>query len=200
MGITFSELTSVNSTSAYFLQNKMTFFQTQSRQSHSVRTEMSIFGSYSCFFLFSGCCLVSWPCIYFLPFFLAVWSSVTRSWRQKWWASTKSWTRRGRSTRWRRSSCATLSVPRTTQSGGIRCCRKRWSSFSPRSVTSLRPAPPQPRIPADRIVTTPSGYSEGGRGPRAEMPVKTRNGLFDDVKGSKQDLAAGHKERRHVLI
>lgn len=112
----------------------------------------------------------------------AAWSSVTWSWRRKWWVSMKSWTRRGRSTPWRRSSCATPSGPRTTRSGEIRCCRKRWSSFSPRLVTSLQLATPQPQTPADQIVTTPSGYSEGRRGTWAETLVKTGNGLLYNVK------------------
>lgn len=121
----------------------------------------------------------------------------------------KSWTRRGRSTPWRRSSCATPSVPRTTLSGGIRCCRRRWNSFSPRLVTSLRPAPPQPQTLADQIVTTPSGYSEGRRGLWAEMPVKTRNGLFYDVNSTRAPNRIwllivrrkfGVVLQRHVLI
>lgn len=107
-------------------------------------------------------------------FCFAAWSSVTWSWRLRWWASTRSWTKRGRSTPWWKSNCATPSAPRKMRSGETRCCRKRWSSFSPRSVTSPRPATTQPLNPADRTATIPSGYSE-------RKPAKTETHLFMDV-------------------
>lgn len=95
----------------------------------------------------------------------AAWSSATWSWSRRWSASTRSWTRRERSTPWPRSSCATPSGPRTTPSGATRCCRKRWSSFSPRSATSpllvAAAGAAQPRTLAGRIAATPSGYSDG---------------------------------------
>lgn len=127
--------------------------------------------------------------------FFAAWSSATWSWRQKWWASTRSWIRRGRSTPCRRSSCATQSVPRTTPNGGIRCCRRRWSSFSPRLVTSPQLATPQPQppTPADRIVTMPSGYSEGSPGMRgwdAREDWKLLIIWCERYTGFRQDLAA----------
>lgn len=104
-------------------------------------------------------------CLYFDVFncvLLLAWSSVTWSWRQRWWTSTMSWTRRGKSTQCQKSSCVMQSGQRTMQSAGIRCYRKRWSNSSPPLVILLRTAV-QPPTTGEPTALTPSGSSKTSR-------------------------------------